>query len=144
MGLVIRLTARWSCSTILLRYLTCRNLIGMSLSALMSSIAALLATLLFRVTVSGSSLCCIALSKNCLAVLIPLCRQQEINRLTRLVYGTIQIFPDTFGFDISFIHASAVAHGRFIVPSKTFFQLWCIKVWAIPNPLSSITSSSPR
>ena len=37
-GLVTRLMARWSCSTMLFRYLTCRTMIGASPRALISSI----------------------------------------------------------------------------------------------------------
>lgn len=44
-GLVTRLITRWSCSTILFRYLTCRIVIGTAKAALISSIAALLAPL---------------------------------------------------------------------------------------------------
>jgi hypothetical protein len=54
-------------------------------------------------------------------LLIPLCRQQEINRLALLVYGTIQIFSDAFDLDISLIHAPA-STGRAFVLAKDFFE----------------------
>ena len=63
-GLVTRLMARWSCSTMLFRYLTCQTTIGVSRLALMPSIAALLVPLLSIVTFSGTPLAYMAFSKN--------------------------------------------------------------------------------
>ena len=62
-GLVTRLMARWSCSTMLLRYLTWRTKIGTSRPALIASIAALLAPLLSIATLPGSPFAPMALSK---------------------------------------------------------------------------------
>jgi hypothetical protein len=63
-GLVIRLMARWSCSTMLLRYLTWRTKIRTSRPALIASMAAVLAPLLSIATLSGSPFP-LALSKKC-------------------------------------------------------------------------------
>jgi hypothetical protein len=52
-GRVIRLIARWSCSTILFRYFTCRSSMLASLAVLYCSIAAPLAPLLSMVIFFG-------------------------------------------------------------------------------------------
>jgi hypothetical protein len=52
--LVTRVTARWSCSTMLLRYLTWRTVIGSAMPPLISSMAALLAPLLSIAIFSGA------------------------------------------------------------------------------------------
>src|SRR5476649_2541508 len=62
-GLVTRLMARWSCSTMLLRCLTWRTTIGTSRPALTASMAALLAPLLSMATLSGAPFSRMALSK---------------------------------------------------------------------------------
>src|SRR5471032_3429991 len=62
-GLVTRLMARWSCSTMLLRCLTWRTTIGTSRPALTASMAALLAPLLSMATLSGTPFSRMALSK---------------------------------------------------------------------------------
>ena len=49
-----RAKPRWSCSTMLLRYLTWRTTIGTSRPALIASMAALLASLLSIATLSGT------------------------------------------------------------------------------------------
>ena len=63
-GLVTRFTARWFCSTMLFRYLTCRTLMGVSPLALISFMAALLAPLLSIVILSGTSSRLMARSRN--------------------------------------------------------------------------------
>jgi hypothetical protein len=63
MGRVTRLMARWSWSTMLLRYLTWRTTIAISLFSMIESMAALLAPLLSIVTFSGTSLARMASSR---------------------------------------------------------------------------------
>ena len=53
-GRTTRLMARWSCSTMLLRYLACRIFIPALRSALQLSIAAVLAPLLSMVIFEGA------------------------------------------------------------------------------------------
>jgi len=89
-GRVIRLTARWSCSTTLFRYFTWRSSMQASLSVLYFSIAALLAPLLSMVIFSGlphwSMLC--EEAGSCLAV--PLGSEEEVNSVPRFVDGSME------------------------------------------------------
>jgi hypothetical protein len=72
-GLITRLIARWSCSTILLRYLTCRTVTGKAIGPLILSIAALLTPLLSIAIFSGPPFSRIAFSKKRLAAAVSRC-----------------------------------------------------------------------
>ena len=52
--------------------------------------------------------------------LVTPCGQQEINRFTRLVYGTIKVLSLAIDFDIGFVCTPAAAHSM-LVFTKRFF-----------------------
>ena len=54
--------------------------------------------------------------------LVPLGSEQKIDGVTRLVYGTIQVFPRTFDLDIGFIHAPALAHRALVLALRNVFS----------------------
>jgi hypothetical protein len=118
-GLVTRLMARASCSTMLLRYLTWGTRIGTLRPALTAFIAALLAPLLSIATLFGSQIVPMALSKKRLAAPISLRDQQEVDSLALLVDGAVEVFPDTLDFDVGLIHAPTAAN-RTLVFSAIF------------------------
>ena len=51
---------------------------------------------------------------------ITLCSQQKIDCFAFFIDGTIQIFPDTFYFNVGFIDMRATTHLTFML-SKNFF-----------------------
>ena len=121
-GLVTRLMARWSCSTMLLRYFTCRTMTGVSPRALISSMAALLAPLLSKVTFSGTPLAFMALSKNRrAAALSRLAVRRKSTRLAFLVYSTTKVFPDPFDLEVCFVHSPTDTNWP-LVFTKDFFK----------------------
>ena len=44
----------------------------------------------------------------------------EINRMALFINCPVEIRPFPFYFDVGFIHAPTVAHGRFPIPPKRF------------------------
>ena len=58
--------------------------------------------------------------KRCRAFVAVL-REQEIDRLARLVHGTIEIIPLAFNFDVGLVHSPTHPDGTF-APMKRLFQ----------------------
>ena len=109
---------------VLLRYLTCRMVRGVSRSVLsISSSAAWLASLLSIVTLTGISVYRMPFSKKrWIARRIPLGRQQEVDRLAFLVDGPIQIFPYAFDLDVGLVHPPAMTDHMLVMAEGLFQQ----------------------
>ena len=85
--------------------------------------AALLAPLLSIATLSGTPLAFMAFSKNRKAAASSrLCGHQKVNRLTFLVHGPVEIFPNAFSFRISLDHPLAVAHRALVLAEHVLKQ----------------------
>src|SRR5471030_342323 len=124
-GLVTRLMARWSCSTMLLRYLTWRTTIGTSRPALTASMAALLAPLLSIVhgDLVGNTVLAHGLVEEAFrGGHVPLGGQKKVDGFSLLVDGTVKIFPDAFDLDVGFVHAPAAADRAFVLAGQFLNQ----------------------
>ena len=55
--------------------------------------------------------------------LVALGRQQEVDRPAFLVHSTVEIFPDAFDLDVSFVHAPAAANLALVL-AEHFLKQW--------------------
>src|SRR5450830_2113515 len=112
-GPVILLTARWSCSTMLLRYLFWRIRMSTQASALMLSMAVVLAPLLSIVIFSGKSCRLMASSRNRRADALSRLAVRRKNRIACAINGAVKVLPVTCHFDVGLVHSPARSHGSF-------------------------------
>ena len=115
---VTLLTARWSYSTMLFRYLFCRIRMSTQASAFTLSVAAVLAPLLSIVIFSGTSCRLMARSrKRRAAALSRFGCEKKVNRITGAINCPVKVLPLARDFDVGLVHAPTPTKGS-LAPAK--------------------------